>query len=132
MAEYEKDSIGGLVRSVLEDTRELIREEIALARAEIREEMSKAKASGASFGAAALAGLIGVTLLCIAIGGAIAYLLNWPSWTGFGIVAVLLLVGSYVAARYGQRQLANIRALPETTATVKENLEWIQSKSGQK
>ena len=53
MAEYDVNSIPGLIRGLLDDTRELIREEIALARAEIREEVSAAQTVAVAFGAAA-------------------------------------------------------------------------------
>jgi integral membrane sensor domain MASE1 len=129
MAEYETESITGLIRSVLDDTRELIREEIALARAEIREEVTAARTVGMAFGAAAVAAFIGATLLFITIGQAIAYFLQWPTWAGYGIVTVLLLGAAFMVVQYGRRRLANVRALPKTTESVKENLAWMQSKS---
>ena len=132
MAEHDQDSVAGLIRSVLDDTRELIREEIALARAEIREEIGAARSVGVSFGGAADAALLGATLLCITIGGAIAYFLDWPAWAGYGITALLLLGGAYALVSYGRRQLANVRALPKTTDSLKENMAWIQSRSAEK
>ena len=124
-------SISGMIRSVLDDARELIREEIAVARAEIREEMSSAQTVGMAFGAAAIAGMTAVVLLCAAIGGAIADLFNWPTWAGLGVVAVLLSGLAFFAVRYGQGQLGNIRALPKTAATLRENMAWIHDKSTQ-
>jgi membrane protein implicated in regulation of membrane protease activity len=72
------------------------------------------------------------TLLCIAIGGAVAYFLNWPVWAGYAIVAVLLLAGAYLLAHFARGRMARIPGLPKTTETVKENLAWIQSKSSEK
>ena len=132
MAEHDADTIPGLVRSLLEDTRDLIREEIALARAEIRDELSAVQTVGMAFGAAVVAGLIGSTILCIALGAAVADLLDWPAWSGYAIVATLLLGGAFLAVRFGRGRLSAIRALPQTTETVKENLAWIQNKSGSK
>jgi hypothetical protein len=125
--QYETESIPALIRSLLIDTRELIREEMALARAEIREEIT---AVGFAFGTAAVAALIGATLLCIALGGAIAYFLNWPTWAGYAIVTVLLLGGAYLLARYGRGQLVKLRELPKTNESVEENIAWMQTKSG--
>src|SRR5690348_8804416 len=42
MAETDPNSVAALIRGLLDDTRDLIREEIALARAEIREEITAA------------------------------------------------------------------------------------------
>jgi len=122
-------SISGMIRSVLDDARELIREEIAVARAEIREEMSAAQTVGMAFGAGAIAGVTGLVLLCAAIGGAIADLFNWPTWAGLGLVALLLGGLAFFAVRYGKGQLGHVRALPKTAATLRENMAWIQDKS---
>jgi integral membrane sensor domain MASE1 len=132
MAEYRSESVPDLVRGLLSDTRDLIREEIALARTEISEEISAAQTVGVAFGAATVAALVGVVVLSVAIGGAIAYVLGWPTWAGYGMVAILLLGSAFVLFRYGRGRLAQLRALPKTTATVKENLEWMQNKSNAK
>ena len=120
------DSIGGLVRGILTDLRTLIREEIALARVEIREQAGKARAAALSFGMAAAALAFGGAFLLIAIAFGIADLLNWPVWAGFLIVAVLLsLVGMFTLSA-GRKQLRTIHAVPEeTVSTLKENSEWI-------
>jgi protein-S-isoprenylcysteine O-methyltransferase Ste14 len=129
MAQYEAETIPELIRSLLADTRSLIRDEVALARAEIREELSAAKTVAVAFGAATVAAVIGAVLFFVAAGSAIASLLAWPAWTGYAIVAVLLLGGAFALAQYGRSQVARIRGLPKTTETVKENLAWMQSKS---
>ena len=130
MAEQdETNSIPALIRSVVDDARELIREEIALAKAEIREEASAVQSVGIAFAGAALFAMIGVVLLCIALGGAIAYLFNAPAWVGYGIIAILLGGGAYFLMNWGRASLANIRALPKTTESLRENIAWIRSKS---
>ena len=130
MAEY--DSIPAVIRSLLEDTRELIREELSLARAEIREELAALQMVGMSFAIAAGAALIGSVLLAIGIGGALAYLFGWPSWSGYLIVALLMLAGAFGLVVFARGRLAAMRALPKTAETLKENVAWIQSKSARK
>ena len=130
MAEY--DSIAAVIRSLLDDTRELIREELALARAEIREEFAAVQMVGMSFAIAAIAALLGSVLLAIGVGGGLAYLLGWPSWSGYLIVALLMLAGAFGLIMFARRRLAAVRALPKTTETLKENVAWIQSKSARR
>jgi hypothetical protein len=132
MAVHEYDSIPGLIRSVLADTRELMREEFELMRVEVRQEVARARAAGIAFGSAAVAALLAVTLLCVAVSLVIPYLFGWPAWTGFAIMGVLLGIVAFAAMSYGRKQLADFHALAQTRATVKENLEWIQSKSAQR
>ena len=131
MREHQSESLGDLSRGLLEDTRDLIREEIALARTEIRQEMAAARSVGVAFGGAAVAALLGSALLCVALGGGLAALLDWPAWAGYGIVALLLLGGSYALVRYGLTTLSGIRTLPKTTETLKENVRWMQGKSNE-
>lgn len=120
------DSIGGLIRGILMDLRTLVREEIALARVEIREQAGRARTAAMSFGVAAAALLFGGTFLLIALATGIAELLDWPVWTGFLIVAVLLSAIGAVMLSAGRKQMRTVHAIPEeTVSTLKENSEWI-------
>jgi MFS family permease len=120
------ESLGGLIRGILMDLRTLIREEIALARVEIREQATRARAAAMSFGIAVGALLFGGTFLLIAIAMGIADLLNWPAWAGFLIVAVLLTIIGAVTLSASRKKLATVSAVPEeTVTTLKENSEWI-------
>jgi len=130
MAEYdERASIPTLIRGLLDDARELIREELQLARAEIREELSAAQSAVIAFAIAGAVGLIGAMLLSVAIGGALAYFLRWPTWAGYAITAVLFLAVGWGLTLYARARLKAVRAMPETTDTIKENIAWMQNKS---
>lgn len=123
---YDTDSsITGLARGVLDDARDLFREEIALARAEARVELSKAMAAGMKFGAAAVAGWFALMFLLVAVAAGIAGFFNWSPEVnvalGFGIVAVLLglvAAGAFFAARSSARE---VQPLPRTVESMKEN-----------
>jgi hypothetical protein len=121
-----QESLGGLIRGILMDLRTLIREEIALARVEIREQVTRARTAAISFGIALGALLFGGIFLLIAMAMGIADLLNWPAWTGFLIVAVLLALIGFVTLSSGRKKLQTVHAVPEeTVTTLKENSEWI-------
>jgi hypothetical protein len=120
------ETIGGLIRGILTDLKTLIREEIALARVEMREQAGRARGAALSFGLAAGALLFGVAFLLIAAATAIAELLDWPVWAGFLVIAGLLSVVGFVSLSSGRRQLRTFHAVPqETVTTLKENSEWI-------
>ena len=125
----ERLSIPHLIKGLLDDARDLIREEVQLAKAEIREEVSALGAVAVAFGVAAVVGFIGAMLLSIALGGAIAYAFHWPAWGGYGLVALLFLAGGWGLCLFGRARLRRIRAIPKTTETMKENIAWIQNKS---
>lgn len=121
-----KETIGGLLRGILMDLRTLIREEIALARVEIREQAGRARAAAMSFSIAAAALIFGVAFLLIAVATAIADLLDWPIWSGFLVIAAVLSVIGIVTLASGRKQIAKVHAVPEqTVSTLKENSEWI-------
>jgi fructose-specific phosphotransferase system IIC component len=133
MAEYdERTSIPTLIKGLLDDARDLIREEIQLARAEIREEVAGLQTVAIAFGVAAVVGLLGAMLLAIALGGALAYALHWPSWAGYGIMAVLFLAAGWGLCLYARAKMRVIRAIPNTTETMKENIAWMQNRSAQR
>jgi uncharacterized membrane protein YqjE len=121
-----QDSIGTLIKGILVDLRTLIREEIALARVEIKEQAGRARAAAMSFGIAAAALAFGAAFLLVAVAFAIADMLNWPVWAGFLIVAVVLSVVGMFTLSSGKKQLQGFTAVPEeTVTTLKENSEWI-------
>lgn len=120
------DSIGGLVRGILGDLRELIREEIALARVEIRDQASRAKIAAASLGAAAVALAFSGIFLLIALAVGVADLFLWPVWAGFLVVALLLSICGVALFATGRRRLRSVHPMPEQTVqTLKENSQWI-------
>ena len=122
----QHDSIRGLIRGILNDLRTLIREEITLARVEIREQAGRARAAAMSFGIAVAALAFGGIFLLIAIALGIASLLNWPAWGGFLVMAALLSLIGFFTLSSGRKRLAQVHAVPEVTvSTLKENSEWI-------
>jgi len=114
---------------VLDDARTLIHQEIALARAELRSEISTAKSLGLLFAASAVLAIVGLVLLCVSVGNAAAQLLEVPEWSAYGVIAILLAAAAYVLMSRGQRQLATIQVLPKTKESIRENVAWIQNKS---
>jgi hypothetical protein len=120
------ESIGGLLRGILNDVRTLIREEVALARLEISEQAGRARGAAISFAIAGVALVFGVTFMLVALATAIADLLNWPVWAGFLVVALALSLIGFVTLASGRKRLQTVHAIPqETVTTLKENSEWI-------
>lgn len=132
MADQVKTTIPALIRDVLSDARQLIHEEIVLARAEAREQAGEARTLGLIAGAAVLFALTGIILIAAAIGVALADLLDWPLWAGIGSIALLFCAGGYVLYSMGRSRLAALEIMPKTRASLQENIRWIQSKSSAK
>lgn len=119
---YETDaSVGTLIRGALDDARELFREEVALAKAEIRQEAGKLSSAGIQFGIAGAALWFTAMFLLIAAALGIAAVLEWAPWTGFAIVAVVMGIVGIVTLSTARAAARRVEPLPRTVATVKEN-----------
>jgi hypothetical protein len=121
----QRESLGSLVRGILYDLRTLIREEIALARVELREQAGRARTAAVSFAIAFGALIFGGSFLLVALAMAIADLLAWPLWAGFLAVAVALSAIGVFTFSAGRSNLRKVHVPPETLSTLKENSEWI-------
>jgi hypothetical protein len=121
-------SIGELLADLTTQTRELISEEFALAKAEINQKVSRIAQSGVWFagaGVLAFAGLM--TLLASAVLGLMAAFGIQP-WLSALIVALVVFGAAFVALQSGRSLLSRESLAPkQTIESLKENAEWIRS-----
>lgn len=89
----DEESAGELVRDAIEETRELVRLEVALAREELKTEVAQAKAGAIAMAVAATAAVSGCTLCLVAIAAAFSAI-----WLAALIIGAILLVGAGAAA----------------------------------
>lgn len=119
-------SLTTLVKELFADLRTLIREEISLARVEMKEQATRARTAAVSLGIAAAALALGATFLLISAAVGIADAFDWPVWAGFLAVAMVLCLLGLVMFFAARRKLRLINPVPEeTVSTIKENSEWI-------
>jgi uncharacterized membrane protein YqjE len=128
MATYEP-SIADVIKSALRDAQDLVRGEIALAKAEAREEFSRISIGAGLLAAAAVAAVLGLVFLMGTIAWAISEGLAWPVWAGFGIVTLLTFILAGILASVGKRRLSAARHMPRTVDTLKENMEWMRART---
>ena len=113
-------SIGQLVADASADISDLVRHEIALAKAEITADVKNGALGGALFGAAAFFGAIAFIMLCIAAAFVLAVWL--PEWAGFLIVAVALLLVAGLLALVGKGRISRVRPPERTIRTTKDTV----------
>ena len=121
--------IGELLRELGDEISTLVRQEIALAKAEITEKTKPAVASAGMFGGTALLGLGAFGALTAFLIAAIAV---WtPVWASALIVTALYGAAAFVLAQTGKKKLHEAAPLiPEQTAqTVKEDIEWAKTRA---
>jgi len=111
-------SIGEAIGDVTRDLSVLVQQELALAKAEVRQSATRAGQAAGMFTGAAVAAFLFVVFLSIALWVAISDLTG-PSWGAF-IVAVIWLVAAVVLFLVARTQVKKISGLEQTTETVRQ------------
>jgi len=121
------ESLTATLGKIVDDVRELFREEVALARAEMRQEISGFTSLAIWLGAGAVAAVFALSFLLLGIAQAFAVLVGWPVWAGYVSMAVLLGIVAFVAIQAGRSRARTVSAVPQQTVeSLKETKEWIQ------
>jgi uncharacterized membrane protein len=119
-------TLGQLVADATHDISSMMHSEIALAKAEIRDDAKKAGAGAAMFAGAGILAFLALILLLIAAAyGLVAA--GLAMWLSFLIVALVLLVGGAILALLGKSSVSKVKGKPEraiknaqdTIATIK-------------
>ncbi len=111
-------SLGELLSQVAGDLSTLVRQEIELAKAELKESASRAGKGAGMFGGAGVAGHFALLFLSLALMWGLGELigLGWASL----ILAVIYGVVALILALQGKKQIDQVKGLPRTTETVKK------------
>ncbi len=121
-------SIGAVLSDIVGDLQQIIRAEVRLAKAEVRDEVGKAKRGAVLMlcGGVVLTASLGLILLSAVYALAIV----WPPWAAALAIAAVAAIAGLVLARAGRQRLADVELPPQrTTATVRENLQWAKSRT---
>jgi hypothetical protein len=122
-------SLTSLVSGIVGDVQQLVRQEINLARTEVKQEWEKAKTAAGALAAGAVLLAMGGVLLCFLIVHLIASF-GVPLWASFGIVGGVLVLCGAVLVGLGYSRASHVSVIPPQTAqTLKENVQWIRSQT---
>ena len=128
MAPHE-ESIADLIRGTIRDGVSIVRDEILLARTEMREEVARIKTGVITVAAAIGVGVLAVIMLLDSIAWGASYAFGWPAWAGFAVVALPLIVIAVVLATMSRSLLSRQRFMPKSVDTLKENAEWLRART---
>jgi Putative Actinobacterial Holin-X, holin superfamily III len=123
------ESIPDLIRGTIRDGLGLVRDEIFLFRTELREEIARIRSGLVTVAAAVVVGLLAVIMLLDAVAWGAVYAFDWPTWAGFAVVALPLVIIAVVLGVIGRSLLARDRYMPKSVDTLKENAEWIRART---
>ena len=124
---HEEQGIGELIGEITSDLSRLFRQEVELAKAEVRVEAKKAGKATGMFAAAGLAGLMVIILLSFALVYALDAIM--PQGWAAVIVAVLWAIVGAVLYSKAKKTAAEINPKPEMTVqTLKEDAQWAKTR----
>jgi len=127
--EPQEPSVGELVQRASQQTADLVRQEIRLAQAEMREKGRHFGVGAGLVGGGGLVALYGIGVLLAAVVMLLATALE--PWVAALIVAVVLLVVAAILAMVGRKQVEQATPpLPEeAAASVQEDIRHIKEKA---
>ncbi|MET3162090.1 MULTISPECIES: phage holin family protein [unclassified Arthrobacter] len=117
-AKADNTSLGDLLGEVTRDLSTLMRQEVELAKAELKESASKAGRGGGMLAGAGVAGHFVLLFLSIALWVALGGLMGL-GWSAV-VVAVIWGVIAAVLASVGRRELKTVKGMPQTAETLQK------------
>jgi len=115
-------SLGELIREMTAELSGLFRQEVELAKVETQQEVRRSAKAAAAMAIAGVAAFLAVLFVSLALALLIAQGLNTA--LSFAIVGVLWAIGAAVLVSIGRAKLREVRPLPETKASIKEDVQW--------
>jgi hypothetical protein len=110
-------SLGDLLSEVTRDISTLMRQEVDLAKAELKQTASRAGKGAGLYGGAGYAGMMAILFLSIALWWALGTLIG-GGWSGV-VVALIWAVIALVLFLVGRKQMKEVKGAPQTVQTLK-------------
>lgn len=116
----ENASVGELMGNVTRDLSTLLRQELTLAKAELKAEAAKAGRGAGMLSGSALAGWMVLLFLSIALWSGLSNVMD-AGWAGLIVAVVWAVIGAVLYAS-GRRQLRSVNPKPDQTAATLKNV----------
>jgi hypothetical protein len=122
-------SLTGLVAGIINDAQELLKQQMALFKQEIKDDVRKTKEAALALSAGLGIVVVGGLLLCVML----VHFLNWavpslPLWSCYGIVGIVFVACGGALLYAGKKRFESFNPLPEqSVGALKENVQWIMN-----
>jgi hypothetical protein len=118
----ETKGIGELIGEIAEDLSTLVRQEIALAKAELKQEAGKAGGAAGMFGGAGVAGLLVAVFASLTLMFALDAVMP-IGWAALIVTLIWAAAGAYLYSQ-GRAKLKTVKAPTQTIESLKEDARW--------
>ncbi len=119
--------VGDIIKGITDDVKMLVRDEIALAKAELIPAAKNGGIGAGLFMGAAYFAICALSVLYFALGFGLAALFNWPTWLGFLVVGILLLLIAGICGGIGYSLVKKVKAPERTIASVNETVTEVKA-----
>jgi len=128
----------GTIRGILDDFQQLLQQQFAMARAEVRADWVRTKTALWPLALGAGLFLVGAPLLCVMLVYLIHHMTsppgtdpaNIPLWACYGIVGGFFTLASAALIMAGLQRFQSFNPLPDETArALQENVQWLTKKT---
>jgi uncharacterized membrane protein YqjE len=124
-----QNSVGELIGNISDDLSQLFRQEVELAKAELKEEAAKAGKAAGMLGGAGFAGYLAVVLLSFALVFGLSNVMD-AGWAALIVAVIWAAIGAVLYAN-GRKKLKTVDPMPRRTVdTIKEDAQWLKNPTG--
>src|SRR5215210_50278 len=123
--------VGDLIKSITDDVKQLVRDEVALAKAEL---IPAAKNGGIGAGLFAGAGYFAICALSVlyfALAFGLAAAFDWPTWLGFLVVGIALFVVAAICGGVGLMLVKKVKPPERTIAQANRTVAEVKTAAQQ-
>jgi hypothetical protein len=122
-------SVGELIGNISDDLSQLFRQELELAKAELKQEAAKAGKAAGMLGGAGFAGYLAVVLLSFALVYGLGNVMD-QGWAALIVAVIWAAIGAVLYAT-GRKRLKTVDPMPRRTVdTIKEDAQWLKNPTG--
>lgn len=124
----DDQSLGELFGRLTTDVSTLVREEMNLAKVEIKQEVRTAGKAGGLLGGGAFAGYLSLLFVSLAVALGLSTFL-WD-WLAFLVVGLVYAIAAAVLLSKGRAKAQQVDPVPQQTVdTLKEDVQWAKTRT---
>ncbi|GAA4036438.1 MULTISPECIES: phage holin family protein [Arthrobacter] len=129
-AKADTTSLGDLLGEVSQDISTLIRQEVELAKVELKQSTARAGRGAGMLAGAGVAGHFVLLFLSVALWYALGVLMGL-GWSAVVVAVLWAIVGAVLASK-GRAELKSIKGMPQTAETIQEIPETLKPREEQR
>jgi hypothetical protein len=119
-------SLVALLGGIMKDAKDLLVQELTLAKLEGHDEVRQIKTAALALGIGVGVAAVGGILLSVMLVHVLAAYTDIPLWGCYGIVGSVFGVLGWVLLASGKHKIEEIDVMPQTVETMKENAQWLR------